>query len=1430
MKKALSVCLLIMLFSAFYAVFSHAASPALYSVSDDGKYSILTSYTGNEAEFTVASEYAGVPVRRIAKGAFSGNVSTYKIIIPDTVEYIEPGAFTATPSLCEFEVSGNYTFEDGILYTKDKKTIVKFPESVDGSFTVPSGTALADYSFSGSHISSADLSGASSVGAYTFSMSYLTDVTVGVSVGEYAFSGSALKTAKVTGGFVGAYAFSDCTELEYADLSGASGIGDGVFFRDTALLSASLPDGADKIPDQMFAGCTSLVTAPVGRNIKLIGRLAFCGCISLEYARIGGITAALDAFDLCDRLDETLASPYSPISVSSDWIVLKTGASVIPAVTAQGGYDLFSSSSVVKVDGGTLTAVAEGTARVYAVSRSGGACRVITVTVNDGAQVIGSEHPYSAGTYSYTYKVPGSPGRIAVTFSGSDMLASSDVLTVTDARGNVYGVFSGNKTASETIFIDGDTVKITLAAEKGGAYGFRVVSAVPVSSLQSVKSISVPSSVTVSTGDTYELSPKTVPAGAFPGELVCVSSDGAVAHVSADGVIKALSAGVADITVYSPYYGVSAVCRVTVKDDAEDGFEFINKNGSAYITRYKGGAFFVEIPEKLGGLPVAGISDGAFSYTPIRTLSVPETVVEIADGAFDGCFPLNSFTVDPSNPVYSSLDGVLYTKDKKTLLRVPPSNDGTFTVPDSVVSIADGAFRDCTLLTEIRLGSGVSSIDGSVFTYCDRLKKVSGPSDAFTVNDGVLFSKDGKTLIYYPSALNARTYTVPQGTEIIAPYAFNGPVYLTGVVIPPSVTRIDERAFSDALYLEKFVVNSSNTVFSATDGVLYENGALKCVPKAMRGTFTVPPKITRIMPYAFFNCTGLEDVVFNTSVTDIGAYAFGNCTRLYALYLPQSLRRLGEDPFFRCCCLSVYIPDGATVISLSGCSVRTGKDSHAYTYCVENGIPFEFMYYSSHGLYTSYTPVNGTLRVTENTDKQYLSRASVAAKLPVKAYSADILYSGVYLPLGEYVMIREKTSSERYYLHDGVLTVIGEDAASRYLYRHENIIELYGDPYTERISVKKNPDRVDYNENEEIDAAGLVIYYRRDDGTTTTVSDGFTVECDTSSAGIVKATVIYRGCTAVFDVTVSSATLTGNVSIKGDPRFGTKLEADMSAVLPKTDSVTYGWYRDGKAISGASSASYVPVKEDIGHSLTVRITGKDGVGGELASSPVTVMKAKAQTPPKPVISSSDETSVTLKKVDGCEYRLNSDGVFSDNNVFKGLTPGASYVLYQRYKETETTEASAISAASYTAPEILKIRTDVYFLNTASGTVSLVKPGTDVSAFLKNFKDGDKLTVYKNGSEIKGTAVVGTGCEVRLYSSGKLVDSYTVVITGDVNGDGKTTITDYLQIKERILNGKALPTPREYACDVNGDGKITITDYLKLKYCIQNGESPEQNRY
>ena len=127
-------------------------------------------------------------------------------------------------------------------------------------------------------------------------------------------------------------------------------------------------------------------------------------------------------------------------------------------------------------------------------------------------------------------------------------------------------------------------------------------------------------------------------------------------------------------------------------------------------------------------------------------------------------------------------------------------------------------------------------------------------------------------------------------------------------------------------------------------------------------------------------------------------------------------------------------------------------------------------------------------------------------------------------------------------------------------------------------------------------------------------------------------------------------------------------------------------------------------------------------------------------------------------------------------------------------------------------------------------MSLIGPGTSVKELRAGFKNGEKLKISKDGKELSDTDTVGTGCEIRLEINGKVCDVCTAVITGDVNGDGRITITDYLKIKERIQSGKALSKEKEYASDVNGDGKVTITDYLRLKYCIQNDVKPEQNRY
>ena len=248
-----------------------------------------------------------------------------------------------------------------------------------------------------------------------------------------------------------------------------------------------------------------------------------------------------------------------------------------------------------------------------------------------------------------------------------------------------------------------------------------------------------------------------------------------------------------------------------------------------------------------------------------------------------------------------------------------------------------------------------------------------------------------------------------------------------------------------------------------------------------------------------------------------------------------------------------------------------------------------------------------------------------------------------------------------------------------------------------------------------------------------------------------------------------------------------------------------------------------------GKNITVKVTSQS-LAGEITSGSVKIGKAASPAPPKPVIKTADETSVTLEAVAGCEYKLSTDGKFTDSCTFKGLTPGKTYVFCQRYKETDTTEASEISSISYETVQSYKISSDKYFVNTANGAISLIDPGTNVKTLKSGLKNSEHITVMKDGKEMSGDDTVGTGCEIRLVINGKICDTCTAVITGDVNGDGKITITDYLKIKERIQSGKEFSKEKEYASDVNGDGKVTITDYLRLKYCIQNNVKPEQNRY
>lgn len=102
------------------------------------------------------------------------------------------------------------------------------------------------------------------------------------------------------------------------------------------------------------------------------------------------------------------------------------------------------------------------------------------------------------------------------------------------------------------------------------------------------------------------------------------------------------------------------------------------------------------------GNTVTAIAAGAFKSTRVSAVEIPETVVEIADGAFEGCTKLSYISVSLRNADYRSVDGVLYDAGMTTLICYPGARaDQTLSIPSTVTVIAPYAFSDCTTLKTV---------------------------------------------------------------------------------------------------------------------------------------------------------------------------------------------------------------------------------------------------------------------------------------------------------------------------------------------------------------------------------------------------------------------------------------------------------------------------------------------------------------------------------------------------------------------------------------------------------------------------------------------------------------------------------------------------------------------------------------------------------
>lgn len=258
----------------------------------------------------------------------------------------------------------------------------------------------------------------------------------------------------------------------------------------------------------------------------------------------------------------------------------------------------------------------------------------------------------------------------------------------------------------------------------------------------------------------------------------------------------------------------------------------------------------------------------------LRSIRVSDTVTSL--NIYVGSY-LETFTeilVDENNPTYTAVDGVLYSKDGKTLICYPCGKPAAvFTVPEGVTALGDEAFIDCENLQTVTFPASLTTLGTGVFIGCNKLSalEVASGSQTFASQDGVLFSKDMTVLILYPPAKSSTSYVIPDSVTTLQDGIDSDS--LKSVTLGASLTDLGGGISSSNL--TTITVSSENTAFAVQDGVLFSKdmATLVCYPCGKTGdTYTVPDTVTALAPNALY-FTPLKTVILPAGLDSIGAWA-----------------------------------------------------------------------------------------------------------------------------------------------------------------------------------------------------------------------------------------------------------------------------------------------------------------------------------------------------------------------------------------------------------------------------------------------------------------------------------------------------------------------------------------------------------------------------
>lgn len=252
---------------------------------------------------------------------------------------------------------------------------------------------------------------------------------------------------------------------------------------------------------------------------------------------------------------------------------------------------------------------------------------------------------------------------------------------------------------------------------------------------------------------------------------------------------------------------------------------------------------------------------------------------------FSNCPNLKSITVSQDNAVFCDVDGVVFSKDQKTLVLHPAAHGTSYAIPNGTQTIGKGAFLDCEVLTAVSIPQSVTAIEYAafcmsgitslvvpdsvesmgrfIFSDCHYLESVTLPKGLTAITEGLFYCCDA-----------LKSVTIPKGVTSIGDFAFEYCEVLESIELPKGLISIGEYAFDSCYALNSITI--PNSVTNMGMAAFYDCSALE--------TATLGRGLTTIETGAFFRCYGLKSVVIPNTVTTIKAFAFYACGELTDVY------------------------------------------------------------------------------------------------------------------------------------------------------------------------------------------------------------------------------------------------------------------------------------------------------------------------------------------------------------------------------------------------------------------------------------------------------------------------------------------------------------------------------------------------------------------